>query len=482
MGCLTPLLFSELIILIHNNITVLIALITSIFLLSLPFGYIEHQIIVNKYRSHEMKRIIHNILNDFILDIQNSNNCNKIERPFFGQFDEVSKMSFLTEIFDLFLNYKNLQKGTSIRDRLGTLWSHFYARKAVGYYAPIVTTIIYLPIYLSVLFYIPINLSEINIIISIAIFGIIWIIGLIFIDPYSDKIWYEINFLEMSFLVSEIKNIEPILKEIIFYLMEHPEYLRKGGVLFELGAINFSDGKMSKIELLGFIPDVEKIIASSSKATRSKPAAVLLRDMDEEEARKHIGRVMSYGHEGISEFAFFIFSVSGISRVLTHQLVRHRIASYLQMSSRHTDLSELDFLIPPKIKDNPEAYRMFMEFIKYARSNYKKLLELGIHKEDARYLIPDSIETHIVIGMNARALNNFFGHRLCEKAQWEIRYLANKMKELVKKETPSLFWSEHRPCVIRGKCPQIRSCGFWKKEEFKIERKKYLEGYPIGKK
>lgn len=237
-----------------------------------------------------------------------------------------------------------------------------------------------------------------------------------------------------------------------------------------------------KVELLSFIPDVERIIASSSKATRSKPATILLKDMDKEEARKHIGRVMSYGHEGVSEFASFIFAVSGVSRVLTHQLVRHRIASYLQMSSRHTNLSKLDLIIPPKIKDNPEAYLIFNEFNKFAKDNYKKLLDLGIPKEDARYIMPDSIETHIVIGMNARALNNFLGHRLCKKAQWEIRSLANKIMELVKNETPSLFWSENRPCVIRGKCPQRDSCGYANTDEYTIERKKYLKGYPHGKK
>lgn len=235
-----------------------------------------------------------------------------------------------------------------------------------------------------------------------------------------------------------------------------------------------------KVKLLGYIPDIERIIASSSKATRAQPADVILEKIGKEEARKHIGRVLSYAHESISEFAFFIFSVSGVSRVLTHQLVRHRIASYLQLSSRHTDLSDFDFIIPPTIAANTEATRIFNEFKKSARSNYKELLKLGIHKEDARYLLPDSIETHIVIGMNARSLNHFFSLRLCEKAQWEIRDLAQKMRALVKEKTSSLFWSDPRPCVIRGCCPQRVSCGFWKTKEFEVERKKYLEGYSNG--
>jgi len=238
-----------------------------------------------------------------------------------------------------------------------------------------------------------------------------------------------------------------------------------------------------KVELLGFIPDIEKIIASSSKATRSKPAAILLKSMNEDEARKHIGRVISYGHESISEFAInYTFLIKGASRSFLAQMTRHRMASYLQMSSRHVNLSNLDSVIPPKIKDNPEAKRIFIELTKSAKENYKKLLDLGIPKEDARYIIPDSIETHIVIGMNARALNNFFGQRLCEKAQWEIRSLAHKMRELVKDKTPTLFWSEHRPCVIKGKCPQRNGCGYANTKEFSLEREKYLGGYPFGKK
>ena len=235
-----------------------------------------------------------------------------------------------------------------------------------------------------------------------------------------------------------------------------------------------------RVVLLGYINDIEQIIAACSRATRKiESSETLLDELTQEEARRHIGRVMSRGHEGISEFAYFIFSVSGISRVLTHQLVRHRIASYLQMSSRETSLSKASFLIPPKIQKNSEALEIFQESTETAREKYQKLIELGIEYEDARYLLPSSLETHISIAINARSLNHLFGLRLCNRAQWEIRELARQMKEIVAPIAPSLFWSEPRPCVIRGFCPEGKgSCGYWKTKEFQVERSRYRSGYP----
>lgn len=232
------------------------------------------------------------------------------------------------------------------------------------------------------------------------------------------------------------------------------------------------------VTLIGTIPDIEKIIAASALSTRNKSAEMLLDELSLEKSRKKIGELMSFGHEGVSEFAFFIFAVDGVSRILTHQLVRHRIASYLQMSSRHTDLSKMDFVIPPKIEKNPEALKILLNSYEQSKSDYSKLLVLDITKEDARFILPDSSMTHIVIGMNARSLNNFFGHRLCNKAQWEIRELAEKMRSLVLEIVPSLFWAAHRPCVIKGKCPEKKGCGFENSDEFKIERVRYLKGYP----
>lgn len=232
------------------------------------------------------------------------------------------------------------------------------------------------------------------------------------------------------------------------------------------------------VRLIGYTEDIEIIIAASAKATRDKPVDVLLDNYTIEQSRDFIGQLMSRGHEGISEFAFYIFAVKGVSRILTHQLVRHRIASYLQLSSRHMDLHSAKHVKPRKIKENITNNTAFEENSKKARDTYSSLMANGVHLEDARFTLPGALETHIVVGMNARTLNNFFGHRLCGKAQWEIAELAKRMHSLVFEKTPSLFWAIQRPCVKRGKCPEARSCGYFKTEEYKIHRNRYLKGYP----
>lgn len=233
-----------------------------------------------------------------------------------------------------------------------------------------------------------------------------------------------------------------------------------------------------EVKLLGMVPEVEKIIAASAKSTRSESADKIVDTLTLEEARKYVGGILAMGHESISEYAFYIFSVTGVSRVLTHQLVRHRIASYLQMSGRYTDLTDADYIVPPEIRRNEKALKIYQKGLEDAKQRYTDLLEMNIKKEDARFVLPDSISTNIVVGMNARALNNFLGFRLCNTAQWEIRELAEKILKIVKEKNPSLFWAVHRPCVIRGVCPQKPGCNYDKTPAFKLEREKYLKGYP----
>lgn len=236
---LLPLFLSKILDIITTDVTTVVALIASIFLLSLPLGYIEHQIVVNKYRSYKTKRIMHNILSNAILKIQNANNSGDVKKPFFCQFDEKLKISFLTELFDVILSYKDLKTDISIQDRLRNLWSHFYARKAVGVYSPLITTILYIFIIFSAwLNKISMNLSIISILTSVGFLISIWLMGILLIDCYSEKIWYEINTLELSFLISEMQNIKPILTKVTLYLMEHPEYLKKkeGSISWEVNS------------------------------------------------------------------------------------------------------------------------------------------------------------------------------------------------------------------------------------------------------
>jgi thymidylate synthase (FAD) len=233
-----------------------------------------------------------------------------------------------------------------------------------------------------------------------------------------------------------------------------------------------------EVKLIGKVPGAEKIIAASSKSTQKKDPThhLLNKVVNIEDIRKYDYDILyNFGHDAISEFSFYIFSISGVSRVLTHQLVRHRIASYLQMSSRHVSLENVDYVIPEKIKENKEALKIFNNTKQQINQAYKKIIQLNIPKEDARYLIGDGSQTNIVMGINARSLNNFFRLRLCKTAQWEIRELAEKMRDLVRKDAPILFLKAEKPCVATGMCSQKKPCEYFGNNEYNEERRTFLK-------
>jgi thymidylate synthase (FAD) len=145
------------------------------------------------------------------------------------------------------------------------------------------------------------------------------------------------------------------------------------------------------------------------------------------------------GHESIIEHASATFEIVGISRACSHQLVRHRIASYSQESQRYVDMMAPEFVVPPSVGENPQAQAVWDEFTDQATSAYHRLRELGVRKEDARFVLPNATATRIIVTMNFRALRHFFSVR-CEKgAQWEIRALALEMLRQVTVYAPSVF-------------------------------------------
>jgi len=146
------------------------------------------------------------------------------------------------------------------------------------------------------------------------------------------------------------------------------------------------------------------------------------------------------GHESIIEHASISFEVSGISRACSHQLVRHRIGcSFSQESQRYVDGRDFTFVTPSSIRDNVEAHAMYVAHMDYVRSIYKQLRDMGVRKEDARFVLPNATETRIVVTMNFRALRHFFEVRCDRAAQWEIRELALKMLRLSNEIAPAVF-------------------------------------------
>ena len=148
---------------------------------------------------------------------------------------------------------------------------------------------------------------------------------------------------------------------------------------------------------------------------------------------------------------------------MTHQLVRHRLASYSQQSQRYVSLLTPDYVVPITVKGKPEAEVRFREAMEQAWNAYQKLAEL-IPVEDARYVLPNACTTNIMVTMNARELLHFFTMRCCSRAQWEIREAANLMLDEVLKVSPSIF-KDAGPGCVRGPCPEGKmSCGHPRKK------------------
>ncbi len=194
--------------------------------------------------------------------------------------------------------------------------------------------------------------------------------------------------------------------------------------------------------------------------------------MGEKDVEMHLPRVLGYGHESILEHATLTFSIEGCSRVCTHQLVRHRLASYTQQSMRYIKINPGDveetFVIPESVKNNSELYEKWKKLMKETIQLYEESYKAGIHQEDARFLLPQAVRTKIVVTMNLRELKHFLGLRACERAQWEIREVAWKMlKEIAKNEDlrPIIRWAKLGPrCIQLGYCPEgeLMPPGCWK--------------------
>jgi thymidylate synthase (FAD) len=142
-------------------------------------------------------------------------------------------------------------------------------------------------------------------------------------------------------------------------------------------------------------------------------------------------------HQSCLEHVSFTFAIEGVSRALSHQLVRHRLASYSQQSQRYVNGENFDFIIPPTIKNNVyNTISTYKNLLHEIRECYKDLIEMGIPKEDARYILPNATTTNLIMTMNCRELINFFGERLCIHAQCEIREMANLMNKEVNEILP----------------------------------------------
>ncbi len=239
-----------------------------------------------------------------------------------------------------------------------------------------------------------------------------------------------------------------------------------------------------KVKLLSYTPNPEKVISMAAKLCYSSVGVdEIEQNLTDENIEKFLNMLISIGHESPLEHVSFTFAVEGISRSCSHQIVRHRIASFSQQSQRYVKLDQFEYIIPPEINEIEEAKELFIESMNKDQEAYDKIVDILFEKhynklinfgknekearrqaekkaiEDARYVFPNACETKMVFTMNTRSLYNFFSHRCCERAQWEIRDLATEMLRQVRQVAPILFKNSGPNCV-KGPCPEGKmTCG-----------------------
>lgn len=227
------------------------------------------------------------------------------------------------------------------------------------------------------------------------------------------------------------------------------------------GVVFLRKVSVMNVELLQYPENPERAVATAARLCYAPVGAKeLMETMPPERVESVLSTIMKSGHFSTLEHVSYTFAVDGVSRALTHQLVRHRLASFNQQSQRYVKFTHgVDIIKPDTVAANEETDRIFEEAIQAVLDGYQKLVDAGIPAEDARYLLPNAAETKIVITMNIRELLHFFNLRCCNRAQWEIREMAHRMLELVRPTAPYIFMDAGAPCV-HGTCPEgTMTCG-----------------------
>lgn len=189
-----------------------------------------------------------------------------------------------------------------------------------------------------------------------------------------------------------------------------------------------------KVELLAITPNAERVIEEAGRT-----CYLSFDKMGEDTHKKFIRMIIRSGHHSVLEHAYATFRIKGGSRSFTHQLVRHRLCAFSQQSQRYVDESNFSVVMPKTIENNKEAKTLFENFINNAKEVYIRIQSLGINREDARFVLPNAIESEIVISANFREFRHIFKERCSKAAQWEIREIAIEMLKIMKGHAPTVF-------------------------------------------
>lgn len=215
------------------------------------------------------------------------------------------------------------------------------------------------------------------------------------------------------------------------------------------------------VSLLTYTPEAERVVATAARLCYADvDCQALAERSNPEDDQRMVEKVLAIGHHGVLEHAVFSFAAEGVSRVLTHQLVRHRLASFAQQSQRYVAFDGgFDYETPQSIAENPELAARYAVEMQRIAALYADMRQAGIAAEDARFILPNASHSRLIMTMNARELRHFFHLRCCNRAQWEIRDLATVMLIEASKVAPILFKNAGPGCLA-GACPEGEmSCG-----------------------
>lgn len=238
------------------------------------------------------------------------------------------------------------------------------------------------------------------------------------------------------------------------------------------------------VQLIAHTNEPEKTVAAAAKLCYSDAhIETLLDGLTPDKTAAFLQKLTDLGHASPIEHASFTFGIEGVSRTFLAQVTRHRIASFSVQSQRYVRLDEFEYVTPPEIAADPEALDAFRQAMGQQGEEYRRiaallkdghirrLMQQGMSEkeaarkaeklaiEDARFVLPNACDTKMIVTMNARSLHNFFKHRCCARAQWEIRALADEMLRLVYPVAPALF-AMAGPSCVRGACSEgSMSCG-----------------------
>ena len=224
----------------------------------------------------------------------------------------------------------------------------------------------------------------------------------------------------------------------------------------------------------------EEVVALGARLCYSKARVDdLLDKVEAKDQTEFVHKIMSMGHDSVLEHASFTFGIEGVSRTLLAQITRHRVASFSVQSQRYVSYEKsFGYIVPPKIEalgaDAVAEFERQMDTMHQWYVQWQEKLGTGEGgNEDARFVLPGACETRMMVTMNVRELRHFFSLRMCSRAQWEIRALANEMHRLCMEVAPALF-ENAGPACLRGACPEgEKTCG--KMLQIRQERKAWLE-------